>query len=158
MKSAGIFLVGAAVPAVEGDLAAIEAIVRQSLVNYAPVLPQTGLDRVITALIAAGMTPSRASSYLTRALTSGNANATPYTGGVPVSALPALPIDVDTFAKATEQRLGAAYTPQHDVFIRQHLRASFDKNIGLSSLHNQTARTICQLIASATGQTLPAGL
>jgi hypothetical protein len=158
LKTAGIFLVGATVPSIEADTAGIEQRLRQALTAYTPVVPQAGLDRFIASLVKAGMTPAQAFNYANVAYQNGKVSAAGQAGTVPLSAIPDLPVDVDAFAKATAQRLGAGYLPAHDAFIRQHLEVALNKGIGLRHFHNQAARTICHHIAGAASQQLPAGL
>ncbi len=159
LKSAFIVLAGATVPVVEADIPAVEAAVRTSNARFAPMLAQAELPQFIAALVTAGVTPSQAALFLARALANGKANAITMSAGArPLTALPAVPVDIDAFATATQHRLGATYTPHHDAFIRQHLRAAFDKDIGLQNLDTNLAHGICQLVATATGQPLPAGL
>ncbi len=159
LKACGVYLVGVTIPNTEGDVAALDARVRQAIAAYTPVLPAAAaLKPWLETLVGAGLTPAQALNYANTAYQNGKTNAAGYAGNVPPSAIPPLPVDVDAFAKANAQRLGALWTPAHDAFVRAHLPAALNAGIGLRHFHNQHARTICQHIATASGQALPAGL
>ena len=165
LRAHNVYLVGATVPDIAFDSAAIETKIRASLAGYAQALPQTNALRTwIDGLLKKGMTPQHIQTWASYSISYTQTTAQQYSaqqlGGATVSTLAKLPIDETAVGNYWQTRWTTSWTPAIDAFVRANLKQALENpNATLNGVWNASApRTIAQNIATWSGVPLPAGI
>jgi hypothetical protein len=162
LQTYSVFLVGATVPDVAFDAAAVEQRVRQSISGYAAALPQTNALKLwVEDLLKKGMTPQHIQTWASYSISYSSVTAQQYSaqlGGAVVSSLPRLPIDENAVCNYWQTRFTTNWTPAIDAFVRANLSAALKhQDATLNGLWGQNQRTIAQQVATWSGVALPPG-
>lgn len=165
LKQRGIYLVGVTVPSVTYDPTATEARIRANLQTY-NALPQTNeLLKWTEKAFAAGLSPAQAQSYATWFVQYGRhyANQQLVAQAPSATAVPELPLDINSFCNTMQARWGASWTTAIDTFMRAELEHALEKaaqgqNFGLYSIYQQQPAQGARLVAQHAGVTLPQGI
>lgn len=153
LKSAGVYLVGVAIPDVVVDSAAIATALQASYAAYTNVF--SGWQPFVDAALKAGLTPPQVTQYASYVVSQGQLGAARY---FPQALqLPDVTADPGALSTYLQSRWAGQWTPAHDAFLRTHFAAA-SSGVAVQRLWSLRPHDVVVTVAGAAKQAVPAGL